>query len=224
MARIGFLTIGQSPRTDVLDDIQEYLRGLKIVEAGALDGLTREYIEANLAPRAGETLLVTRMRDGSEVIVAEERILPLMQERVRWLEEQGVEAIAVLCSGSFPEFENRVPVIYPDRLLKSFVTPLLSKEDVVGVIAPAPEQRSYIEEKWLEAVDEVALEFVSPYTGKQEEYVEACRRLAEKKVKLVVLDCIGYSSQVKRLVREIARKPVIATRTVLAAYLKELFT
>jgi len=101
---VGFLTIGQSPRTDVLSDIQEYLKGLEIVEAGALDGLTREYIETNLAPRAGETLLVTRMRDGSEVIIAEERILPLMQERVRWLEEQGVEVIAVLCSGSFPEF------------------------------------------------------------------------------------------------------------------------
>ncbi|HDI46599.1 MAG TPA: hypothetical protein ENF82_02205, partial [Candidatus Methanomethylia archaeon] len=38
-------------------------------------------------------------------------------------------------------------MIYPDRLLKSFVTSLLSKGDVVGVIAPAPEQRSYIEEK-----------------------------------------------------------------------------
>ena len=223
-AKLGFLTIGQSPRVDVMRDIGGYLEGIEVVEAGALDGMTRSYIEANLAPKAGETPLVTRMRDGSEVMVSEERLLPLLQEKIKLLEGKGVEAIVILCSGSFPEFESNVPVIYPDELLKNFVMPLLRKGDSLGVIAPLREQRKYIEEKWAGAVDRVALEFVSPYTGREEEYVAACERLAGSGVKAIVLDCIGYSSEVKSLVRRLTKLPVISIRTALAAYLRELFS
>ena len=42
---IGALTIGQSPRTDVIPEIQEFLGGAEILQAGALDGLSRAEID-----------------------------------------------------------------------------------------------------------------------------------------------------------------------------------
>ena len=41
MKKIGMLTIGQSPRNDILPGLKEILgKNVEIVEAGALDGLT----------------------------------------------------------------------------------------------------------------------------------------------------------------------------------------
>ena len=44
--KIGAITIGQSPRIDVIPEMQEILgENVIILEAGALDGLTKEEIE-----------------------------------------------------------------------------------------------------------------------------------------------------------------------------------
>ena len=66
MFKLGAITVGQSPRTDVTDDIMGIFQGkVEILERGALDGLTVEDID-KLAPDAGEYVLVSRMRDGSQ--------------------------------------------------------------------------------------------------------------------------------------------------------------
>ena len=41
--KIGAITIGQAPRTDVTADIMDIFEGqVELVQAGGLDGLTRE--------------------------------------------------------------------------------------------------------------------------------------------------------------------------------------
>ena len=46
MKKIGMLTIGQSPRDDILPGLKEIFgKNVEIVEAGALDGLTLEEVE-----------------------------------------------------------------------------------------------------------------------------------------------------------------------------------
>ena len=53
MFKLGAITVGQSPRTDVTDDIMGIFQGkVEILERGALDGLTVEDID-RLAPDAG---------------------------------------------------------------------------------------------------------------------------------------------------------------------------
>ena len=42
MTKVGLITVGQAPRSDVVPDMAAILGGgVEIVEAGALDGLTR---------------------------------------------------------------------------------------------------------------------------------------------------------------------------------------
>ena len=66
---IGALTIGQSPRPDLVGPLNDRLpEGCQIIQAGALDGLTA----ASLPPIDDTTYpLTTRMRDGSLVMVEE---------------------------------------------------------------------------------------------------------------------------------------------------------
>jgi protein AroM len=43
MTKVGLITVGQAPRSDVVPDMAAILGGdVEIIEAGALDGLTRE--------------------------------------------------------------------------------------------------------------------------------------------------------------------------------------
>src|ERR1700727_2660357 len=73
---VGVVTIGQSPRTDVMPDIAGRLPpGTRVIERGALDHIGPAEL-ASLAPACGEDLLVTRLRDGTEVTLAEARLTP----------------------------------------------------------------------------------------------------------------------------------------------------
>ena len=50
---IGMITIGQSPRVDVVPEIREILGdGIEVLEAGALDGLSLEEVKG-FSPRKG---------------------------------------------------------------------------------------------------------------------------------------------------------------------------
>ena len=112
MKKIGAITIGQAPRTDVMEDLDDILRGdVELIQAGALDLLTLEEVET-LRPDGTGNTLVSRMRDGTGVMLQEQKILPLLQQRIHDLEEQGVSAILIMCTGEFPEtFVARVPLI-----------------------------------------------------------------------------------------------------------------
>jgi protein AroM len=72
--RVAFVTIGQSPRNDVVPDILAETRvKFEATERGALDGLDDATI-ADLAPRRGEERLVSRLRDGREVLLGKPAI------------------------------------------------------------------------------------------------------------------------------------------------------
>ena len=62
MKKIGLITLGQSPRTDILSEMTRILgSGYEMVEAGALDGHTlKEIKKLEIGPEG--TLLMTRMR------------------------------------------------------------------------------------------------------------------------------------------------------------------
>ena len=62
--KIGAITIGQAPRTDVTADILHIFDdSLELVQAGGLDGLTKEQLQ-NFAPGKDDYVLVSRLTDG----------------------------------------------------------------------------------------------------------------------------------------------------------------
>jgi len=91
--KVGLLTIGQSPRQDITSDLPESPSSLEIIEAGALDDLSAEQIES-LKPKESETVYVSKLRNGSEVLVAKERLAPLLQEKIRFLRHNDAKVAA----------------------------------------------------------------------------------------------------------------------------------
>lgn len=221
--RIGFLTIGQSPREDVVPEVVGLLgRDIDIVEAGALDDLSYEEIVGKLFPSSSDTVYVSRLRDGRQAVLSKEKVIPLLQEKIEMLERKKVGLIVLLCSGEFPRFKSRVPIIYLDRVLKSFVEPLSHTVRSAGVIIPLEEQKRYAEEKWGRFFERVRVAPVSPYTGGEAELVKAARYFKAEGLGLVIMDCIGYKLRHRRVVESTYKGLVITTRTSLARYLAEL--
>ena len=101
--RVGFLTIGQSPREDIMTEVRPLLGAhIEVVEYGVLDDLSDERIES-LAPLEQESRLVSRLRDGSQVLMSERKVGELLPGAIEFMsEEMKVKAIGVLCTHEFP--------------------------------------------------------------------------------------------------------------------------
>ncbi|MEM1703236.1 MAG: AroM family protein [Zestosphaera sp.] len=222
--RVGFLTIGESPRKDVTDDLRRFLpEDLEIVEAGALDGLSKDYIREKLRPDPGDVLYVSRLRSGMEVELSKKKLVGLMQNKINWLNSLGVELIVILCTGEFPKFESKVPIVYPERILKGIASSV-SVRGRVGVMIPRQEQVDYAENKWREFFEDVKVYPISPYTSSLQDFTVVANKMLSENVDLVIMDCIGYTSQQRDSVLKVLKRPVIASRTVLARTLNELLT
>lgn len=219
--KIGAITVGQSPRVDVTSDIMSIFgEKVELLEIGALDGLSYEEI-ARFAPEKDDYILVSRMNDGGSVTFAEKHILNRIQECIHTLEERGVAIILFFCTGDFPvEFESKVPLIYPNRVLSAIV-PLLTRKSSIIVLAPSVLQIEQTRERWSSLVDEVTVYGASPY-GDIEEIRMVADKITASEGDLVILDCIGYTQEMKDIISRVAKKPVILPRTLAARLISEL--
>lgn len=220
MKKIGLITIGQSPRADILPDMMMILgHGYEAVEAGALDGHTLEEVQ-QLKNGPDDHLLVTRMRDGTEVKITKRFVVPLIQRRIADLEETGVDVILLLCTGRFPEFESEALIVMPSEIVRGAVDASLRKGRL-GVVYPAKEQTAKAERDWGREGLEVYADAASPY-GPEEKMMRLAERLAERDLDLILLNCMGFGYSMKLLIKEKTGKPVIQANALVARVLKEL--
>lgn len=212
------MTIGQAPRTDIIPDLRTILgEDVEIVEAGALDGLSAAEI-AGLAPAGGDEVLVTRLRDGTSARIAHRHAVPLLRVRLEELAPR-VDAVLLLCTGTFAPFALPRPIVYPERLILGMVRAVAPRH--LGVITPDEGQLAEQQVRWRDAAEVISAVAASPYAAAAT-LPEHAAALARRGVDLIVLDSLGYSLAMKAAVRAAAQRPVVLPRTVLARAALEL--
>ena len=182
------------------------------------DGLSKEEIAA-FAPKAGDYVLVTRLADGSSAKVAEQYITPRIKERIQHFFDQGIEVVALLCTGEF-ELVGKGLLVRPQPILYN-VTKAVADGLKVGVVSPAADQIPQSKKRWQQVGTEQVMVAASPY-GDVAELEKAADALKRQQVQLVVLDCMGYTLAMQEKVRQITGAPVILARGIFARVLKEL--
>lgn len=218
--RLGALTIGQSPRTDIIPELRSVLgKEIEIVEAGALDGLSSQEV-ARLAPAGGEQVLVTRLRDGSSTRIGHRHVIPLLRDRLADLAPR-VDAVLLLCTGSFEPFSASRPILYPERLMLAMVQAVAPRH--LGIITPDPAQVEEQQVRWRPAAERLSVLAASPYAA-PETLPALGAELARRDVDLIVLDSLGYGLAMKAAVRRAVGQPVLLPRTVLARAAAELLS
>ena len=201
--RIGVLTIGQSPRPDLVSPLVQLMPGCEIIQAGALDGLMPEEL-----PDISDSAypLVTQMRNGSVVMVDESFISPKLQHALNRLEAKGAAATLLLCAGTFANLDGTQPVYKPFNISCSVLKALNMTS--IGLIAPIPEQEEPIRQRWESMGWETTVWTADLGNQDQAFHQELTGRINESELDCIVLDYVGHPrEQVVQLQRTI-KQPV----------------
>jgi protein AroM len=219
--KIGMITVGQSPRDDIAPAMSRILgAGIEIVQEGALDGLSDTEIKG-LMPEAAEVRLCTRLADGRQVVVVKEKILSRVQDRIDDLNQASVDLIVLLCTGHFPRFESRCLVVEAQKIVDKSLEALVDDRYSLGIVVPLVEQMDQAQQSLSHLTPKIHVAVASPY-GPLEAVQEAAAELYQKQVDLVVLHCMGFSSDHRQVMRAVAQKPVLVANSIVARTVAEL--
>ena len=222
MNKLGTVTIGQAPRSDVSPILEEHLGGkAELVQVGVLDGLTKEQIGERFSPEAGDYVLTSRLTSGDSVVMAREKIAPVLQQKIAQLEEQGCRQILVLCTGVFEGLKaDRAELLEPDELLAPIVAAMVGSKRF-GVIVPLAEQTELLAQKWAKHGLRPTLAAASPYRYREDEMKAACEKL-KVSCDIVLLDCMGYTETMRAFAAEHTGLPVILSNALMAKVVSEM--
>jgi protein AroM len=218
MKKIGVVIIGQSQKPQVTDELKRILgKGYELVEYGALDDYSLEDVKEKIKIRPNEGILVTSMRDGTEVKITHDFVTPLVHKGVQELEKKGVDIILLLCTGKFPGLKSKHLVITPNEIVAASRDAAL-REGKLGMVFPGKEQVRVPYEKHGNL--EVFYDSASPYAPIKG-VEEMAHRMAERDVDLIILNCMGFNQEMKELVKKITKKPVVQSSSLVARILQE---
>jgi len=222
MRPIGLVTIGQSPRVDVVPEMAAVMGpGVDVREAGALDGLSGAEIAA-LAPTGDDEILVTRLADGRSVFLGKQKIVGHVEARIAALERGGVAMTALLCTGAFPPLRASQALIQPQPVLLGTLRGM-RWPGRLGVVTPSVPHVPQTEARWRRDGFDPVVVALSPY---EHEDAAALARaggaLRRAGCGLVVLDCMGFSRKTRDELRALTGAPVLLANLLVARVIAEL--
>ncbi len=222
MDRIGMVTVGQSPRDDLVPAMEAvFSRHVQVLQAGALDGLGPEEIQ-ELRPDDSEAGIVARLRDGGQTLLSHVKILPRVQQCVDRLAAEGVEVLVILCGGDWSFLRSDVLIVNPGRLFPAIIS-ALALGWRLGVIKPSARQIEAARAQFASRGIDVTVAAASPYTGSQRlvDVQRAAEQLRDGGVDLVWMTCVGMDEPMRAIVSEVTGKPVVLARSILARVIDE---
>jgi len=201
---IGALTIGQSPRPDLVEPLWQYLPiDCQVEEAGALDGLSTSFIPPITD---GAYPLTTRLHDGSAVMVEESFLLPRLQQALEHLEAKGVVASILLCAGTFAGLQGTRPFFKPFAVGYNLLQELGLKS--LGLITPVKEQVAPIRHRW-QAVGFEPTVWTADLSRQDKQFKQQLAVQIERNgLECIVLDYVGHPAQTVTLLQQHTTLPV----------------
>lgn len=208
------LSIGQSPRQDLVKDILSLRPEIEIVHVGALDGFSFR----DIPPSRGNYPIITRLNSGELVSIERDELSILLQKNLNDLGTSDVDAILVLCTGDFPDLVSVKPLIIPYKVFTGVIQGMGLKGRV-GIICPLEEQKRAAEGKWCQVGFSPLITIASPFV--QNDIQKAGCALQNEALDLVILDCYGHGENAREELSRWVMCPVLSIRTTVVSILAE---
>lgn len=223
MKKLGVVTIGQSPRNDVVPTLCKHLSDeVQIIQAGALDNLDMEEINQTLSAKDGDYYLTSRLVNGQSVVISKEKVTPLMQQKINNLENSGCKNILVLCTGVFKGLKTATAnLLEPDNIITPTVSTMV-KGRQLGVLLPLEEQKDSLTTKWAKYDTYPLFATASPYQFNEETFKQASETLLKNGAEIILLDCMGYTEDMRTLVSTHTGIPVILSNSIMGKLISEM--
>ena len=219
-----FVTIGEAPRTDLQKTFDRYFKGEERVrQDGLLNGLSKEEAEHCLgADGSSSATLTSRFVTGEAIVMDAAKVERALQHKITFLEKNGADLIVILCTGTFEQLKTEnARLVEAEKITVPFVKEK-SGNRKIGVMVPLEEQMEETAAKWVLG-DQGAFAFASPYAFTEQGFQTAAKKLAATGSETIVLDCMGYSDEMKRFVEQATKGPeVIQSNEVLFQYVTQL--
>lgn len=222
MRTIGFATIGQTPRSDLVPYLVERLGvPVRVEERGVLDGLSADEI-ASLDRGDDGLHMVTRLRDGGSARLQYEVTVPRMQAVVDSLVAAGADLVVILCGADWSRVTAKVPVVNPGKLFPNVIQ-ALGAGSRVGVMKPSAGQVAHTVQQYRALGLDVAVTSAFPYDSNAANAARAAaRELRSEGVELIWMTCVGMDESMRAAVREEYDVPIVLARSLLARIISEL--
>ncbi len=221
MRVVAMLTIGQTPRRDITDDLRQLLPETVILrEYGALDGLSRRAAETLCGYDGAGELLVTRMAGERDMIrLSADKVFARLQACIARAEAEGAQVHLMACTGNFPEYASKKRILYPGICQREAA---LRLGGPVGVLIPNEAQRTQIAGWWAECgAPDVKIAVADPF-GSAEAVEAAAKKLLEQGAQVLCLDCFGFTLEQKQAAEQVTGLPAVLPREVLCQMAKEI--
>jgi protein AroM len=224
MATIGFATIAQSPREDVVPGMMGFFpQETRAVERGCLDGLSPDGIAA-LGPDEGEVGIVARLKNGGSALLSHQKILPIMQRCVdELIRDEGADLIVILCGADWTAIRSDRLVVNPGRVFPGVVGSLAFGRRL-GIIKPSAGQIEQERARYQALGIDAVVTSASPYAGEGRLDLarNAAEELREAGCDLIWMTCIGMDAAMRDVVAAVVDRPVILAQAILARVVAEL--
>lgn len=223
ITKIGTLTIGQAPRSDITPILDKALPGhVSCLHAGVLDGLDDATIASRFTVIPGEAVLTSRLLDGRAVVMGKAAVGLAMQQKISELAAAGCQLVVLLCTGEFHGLHgDGAWLIEPDRIMPPTLNALVGDRQA-GILVPLASQIASEQQKWHNATRPPVFAVASPYTATEEEVAAAARSLADRGAEIILTDCMGYTGWHQAICKRHVDLPVILSNQLLADLLRNL--
>ncbi|WP_034911608.1 AroM family protein [Erwinia sp. 9145] len=223
VSKIGTLTIGQAPRSDITPILEAALpEHVTCVHAGVLDGLSEEEIAARFPVQQGHGVLTSRLLNGSAVVMGKPAVGAAVQKKIDWLAAEGCQIIALLCTGEFHGLNcDGAWLIEPDRILPPTLNALVGNRRA-GILVPLESQIASELTKWKGAAIAPVFAVASPYTATEQQIADAARSLEAQGAEIILTDCMGYTGWHREICSQHVELPVVLSNQLLADLLRNM--
>ena len=215
---LGLVTTDEGPSPEFVAAFRERLPHSDIQLIGALDGLSLAEIDG-LAAQPSTYPIQTILADETTWDIDITILAPLLDRRAHEMVSRGAKAIAICCSGDFPDIDCGVPVVYPGRLL-SAIAGAVCRNGRIGVVSPIAAQMESARRKW--EADGFAVMMAHASAFDRDEFVAAAREMAAVDVELVVLDCMDHTAKDRDEFVRLSGRPALAALPVTATIVGEI--
>lgn len=214
---IGCLTIGQSPRPDILGELSDLLpENCRLMEQGALDGLNPAQLRAT-APSGDDAFYITLLRNGTEVSISQLALERLLRNSLAELQNCGAHLAILLCTAETPPMASGIPYFRGGEILKERVKREYRGKRI-SVVVPDPGQAANMSLRWNNLGVNHDIYDCPPYF-ETEESRRLCAKLRKDDADFIVLDCFGFTQEMEKCFRQQTGKHVLLPRTIAGEYI-----
>lgn len=215
---LAIVTIGQSPRPDLVAAFAAHAPGARVEVRGALDDLSADAIDA-LARTPTDYPLLVRLADGTTREIGRDALHPLVVRAARHCAANGARAVAIACAGDFPDVPCPVPVVLPGRVVPA-IARALHAGDRIGVVTPVAGQVPAATAKW--RADGFAPIVMAAAPDDDPALDRAGDALRDAGISLAVLDCMGHAEEAARRLAARSGARVLLAQSLAARVAGEL--